>query len=358
MGAVLPFAARHEADVAHLERIRELKAEYGDRLILLTHHYQRPEIVAVGDLKGDSFALSKAASEQERAEFIVFCGVHFMAESAVILAGPGQRVFHPNLTAGCPMADMVERGDAEAAFSQLSGLFGEGAVVPITYMNSPATVKAFCGDNGGAVCTSSNAPRAFAWAFEQGERILFTPDEHLGRNTATAMGIPDGELVLWDPAAEGGWGGNDPEAVRRARVFLWKGWCHVHTWFEPAQVAAARERFPGCRVIVHPECPREVVQAADGNGSTGYLVKFVEEAAPGSTIVIGTEINLVARLAMEHEDKHVCQLARSLCPNMFRISPRHLRHTLERLGEVNEILVPEADRASAKVALDRMLALP
>ncbi len=352
-----PFKLRSEADEAHLARIHELKALHGDRLVMLAHHYQRPEIVAVGDLRGDSFALSRLAAEQDKAEFIVFCGVHFMAESAVILARPGQRVFHPNLNAGCPMADMVERPDAEIAWETLTEAFGEGVMVPITYMNSPASVKAFCGDRGGLVCTSSNARRSFEWAFDRGEKIIFFPDEHLGRNTALDMGIPEEQLVLWDPAA-GPWGGASEEAVRAARVILWKGYCHVHTWFSPEHVDQAREKWPGCKVIVHPECRHEVVAMADGAGSTAYLVDFVEQAPSGSTIVIGTEINLTARLAMEHPDKVVVDLARSLCPNMFRISLKHLRETLEELGERGEIIVPEADRRSARVALERMLTLP
>lgn len=358
MAAQQTSSTRLRREAEHVDRIRALKADLGERLIVLTHHYQRPEIVAIGDLKGDSFALSKAASEQAQAEYIVFCGVHFMAESAVVLARPGQRVFHPNPAAGCPMADMVERPDAELAWSTLGELFGEGAVIPVTYMNSPASVKAFCGENGGVVCTSSNAPRAFAWAFEQGERVLFMPDEHLGRNTATAMGIPDEEIVLWDPAAPDRWGGNDPAAVGAARVLLWKGYCHVHTWFETAHIEAARARVPGCRVVVHPECRREVVQAADGNGSTDYLVRYVADAPAGSTIVIGTEVNLIQRLAAEHPDKHVEALSRSLCPNMFRITLGHLRKTLEGLPEVNRVIVAATEREGAKVALDRMLALP
>ena len=352
-----PFKLRNDAEEEHMEAIRALKRQHGDRLVMLAHHYQRPEIVALGDLRGDSFALSRMAAELDTAEFIVFCGVHFMAESAVILARPGQRVFHPNLNAGCPMADMVERPDAEHAWDLIEGEVGAGGLVPITYMNSPASVKAFCGRNGGLVCTSSNARRTFEWAFERGERIIFFPDEHLGRNTALDMGIPEDELLLWDPTADG-FGGNSAKAVRKAKVILWKGYCHVHTWFSPEHVTAARERWPGCKVIVHPECRHEVVAMADGNGSTAYLVDYVAQAPPGSTTVIGTEINLTARMAMEHPDKIVVELARSLCPNMFRISLKHLRHTLENLGEVGEILVPEPDRSDARLALERMLALP
>ncbi len=352
-----PFRLRDEAEEEHVARIKELKELHGDRLVMLAHHYQRPEIVALGDLRGDSFALSRMAAEIEGAEFIVFCGVHFMAESAVILAREGQRVFHPNLNAGCPMADMVERPDAEHAWDALQGELGAGAIVPITYMNSPASVKAFCGRNGGLVCTSSNARRTFDWAFERGERIIFFPDEHLGRNTALDMGIPEEQLVLWDPAADA-WGGNTVEDIRRSKVILWKGYCHVHTWFSPEHITAAREQWPGCEVIVHPECRHEVVAMADGNGSTAYLVDYVAKAPPGSTIVIGTEINLTARLALEHPDKTVVELARSLCPNMFRISLKHLRNTLENLGELGEIEVPDPDRSDARVALERMLALP
>ena len=358
MGGPLPGSSRSERDAELSRRIRARKAEWGDRLVILTHHYQRPSIVALGDLRGDSFALARGASEERAAEYVVFCGVHFMAESAVVLARPGQRVFHPNPAAGCPMADMVARPDAESAWGALEEACGAGAFVPITYMNSPASVKAFCGEHGGAVCTSSNAPRAFAWALSQGERLLFMPDEHLGRNTAAAMGIPDEQLVLWDPAAPDRWGGLDPDALRRARIVLWKGYCHVHTWFEPAHVVAARDRFPGCRVVVHPECRREVVEAADGSGSTDYLVRYVEQAPAGSTVVVGTEVNLVTRLASEYPDKRIEVLARSLCPNMFRITPGHLLETLDRLGEIDEVVVPEVDRRGARLALERMLALP
>ena len=351
------YRLRNAEEAEHLERIRELKSEHGDRLVMLAHHYQRPEIVALGDLRGDSFALSKLAAEQDKAEHIVFCGVHFMAESAVVLAREGQRVFHPNLNAGCPMADMVERPDAELAWDALVGELGEGSLVPITYMNSPASVKAFCGAHGGLVCTSSNARRCFEWAFARGERIIFFPDEHLGRNTALDLGLSEDELVLWDPAADH-WGGNSLEDIRRSKVILWKGYCHVHTWFSPEHVNDARERYPGCRVVVHPECRHEVVAMADANGSTAFMVDYVRDAPAGSTVVVGTEINLTSRLAMENPDKTVVELARSLCPNMFRISLKHLRHTLENLGEVNEIVVPEADRLDARVALNRMLALP
>ncbi len=352
-----PFRLRNDAEEEHLARIRELKVLHGDRLLMLAHHYQRPEIVALGDLRGDSFALSRIAAEQDKAEFIVFCGVHFMAESAVILARDGQRVFHPNLNAGCPMADMVERPDAELAWDALVKELGPNSLVPITYMNSPASVKAFCGAHGGLVCTSSNARRTFEWAFERGERVIFFPDEHLGRNTAIDMGIPEDQQILWDPMADE-WGGNTVQQVRDSRVILWKGYCHVHTWFSPEHVDQARAKWPGCKVIVHPECRHEVVQMADGNGSTAYLVKYVEDAPAGATIVIGTEINLISRLAMENPDKTVVELARSLCPNMFRISLKHLRQTLENLGDLGEIIVPEPDRRDARIALDRMLALP
>lgn len=339
-----------------LDAIRAEKARLGDRMVVLAHHYQRPEIVELGDFRGDSFELSRIASEQT-AEYIVFCGVHFMAESARILAKPAQRVFHPNLNAGCPMADMADAGDVERVWGELTEVLGDvSGLIPMTYMNSNAAVKAFCGRNGGTVCTSSNAEKAFRWAFERGERVLFVPDEHLGRNTANTLGLDRDRVVLWDWSRP--YGGLDRDAIRKAQVYLWKGYCHVHTWYTPEHIAEARTRYPGCKVVVHPECREEVVALADGVGSTSFLVKFVEQAAPGSTIVIGTEINLTARLAAEHTDKTVVELSRSLCPNMFRINARKLHETVTHLGEpgeIGEIVIPDALIRDARLALDRML---
>ena len=341
-----------------VQAIRAAKAELGSRMVVLAHHYQRPEIVELGDFRGDSFELSRIASEQT-AEHIVFCGVHFMAESARILAKPDQRVYHPNLNAGCPMADMAEEGDVERAWAELAEVLGsDSSVIPLCYMNSNAAVKAFCGRRGGAVCTSSNADKAFRWAFGQGERILFVPDEHLGRNTSNSLGIDRDRVVVWDFREP--YGGLTKDQIREAKVYLWKGYCHVHTWYTPEHIAEARARMPGCKVVVHPECREEVVAAADGVGSTSYLVNYVKNAPVGSTIVIGTEINLTSRLAYEHPDKRVVELSRSLCPNMFRINVRKLHETIVGLGDtsqIGEILIADDHIRDARLALDRMLAI-
>jgi len=334
-------------------RIRAMRDRLGKRLVVLTHHYQRQEIVDLGDFRGDSYGLSLEASRQENAEFIVFCGVHFMAESAAILARQGQMVFHPDFTAGCPMADMADVNDVERAYEELGKVINTTNLIPLTYMNSDARLKAFCGKRGGAVVTSSNSQAGFKWAFERAEKIFFFPDEHLGRNTADKRGIPQNELVLWNPAEE--MGGNEPEDYRKARVILWKGFCHVHTHFTPEHVRKVREEHPGVRVIVHPECVREVVKLADADGSTEFIVNYVKNASPGSVIAIGTEINLVERLARAHPDKKVFPLSRSLCPNMFKISLNNLCHTLENLPNVNRVIVEEPTRSEALAALKRML---
>ncbi|MFH1809657.1 MAG: quinolinate synthase NadA [Pseudomonadota bacterium] len=335
--------------------IRELRDRLGDRLLILTHHYQRPELVALGHIRGDSYELSRLAADS-RAEWIVFCGVHFMAQSAAVLARDDQRVFHPNPRAGCPMADMAERGDVQRALDVFHRLRPSSRVVPLTYMNTLADVKAVVGENGGAVCTSSNAERAFRWAYGRGEQILFVPDEHLGRNTAASLGLVDDEIALYDPHA-GELGGLSEDALARARLVLWSGYCHVHTWFSVEHIAAARQRWPGCVIHVHPECRREVVQQADGAGSTGYLVRAVQEAKPGDTLVIGTEVNLVTRLAAEFPDRTVVPLDRSLCPNMYRITLRHLQETLLQLPELNQVQVNPRDLEGARLALQRMLEL-
>jgi len=335
--------------------IAEVRQRLGDRVIILTHHYQRPELVALGDIRGDSYELSKKAAEAS-AEWIVFCGVHFMAQAAAVLARPEQVVFHPNPNAGCPMADMASGAEVARALDEIGRVQGGRRQVPLTYMNTLANVKAIVGERGGAVCTSSNAPRAFEWAYERGDTVLFVPDEHLGRNTARRLEIAPDEMALYDPRA-GELGGLSEAELARARLVLWAGYCHVHTWFSVEQVAAARQRWPGCEVHVHPECRAEVVEQADGAGSTGYLVKVAQEAAPGATIVIGTEINLVNRLAAEHPEKNIHPLDRSLCPNMYRITARHLLTTLERLPDHNQVSVRDDERDGARLALQRMLEL-
>jgi len=341
-------------------RIWALRDQLGDRLVVLGHHYQRDEVIQFSDFRGDSFKLSQQATTRSDADYILFCGVHFMAESADILSGRDQKVILPNLEAGCSMADMAKSEDVEACWATLADL-GIESIIPITYMNSAASLKAFCGRNGGIVCTSSNAPRVYDWAFKRGEKILFFPDEHLGRNTGVAKGIGLDEMVVWDPFQP--LGGNTPDALRAAKVILWKGFCSVHARFSIEQIEQARQEFPGVNVIVHPECRHEVVQAADMNGSTEFIINAVRNAPAGTVWAIGTEINLVNRLNAEMPDKHVFCLDPVICPcsTMYRVHPAYILWTLEHLAEgkvVNQITVDEATRRDALVALDRMLAVP
>jgi len=344
-------------------RIAAARRELGERVVVLGHHYQRDEVIRFADFRGDSYKLAQEAARTS-AEYIVFCGVHFMAESADVLAHGGQQVLLPDLNAGCSMADMAEIGQVESCWEQLVGMgltSDEGCgITPLTYMNSSAAIKAFCGERGGLVCTSSNAPAAFKWAFERNERILFLPDQHLGRNTAYRMGIPLEDCVVWDPFMIGG--GVTPERLSQARVILWKGHCSVHQRFLPEHVDKVRAKYPGIRVIVHPECRWEVCQKADGIGSTEGLIKIMREAPAGTKFAVGTEIHLVNRMGKEFakEDKMVITLDDSgcLCTTMFRISPQHLCWALENLVEgrvVNRIKVPEEVKHWSRVALDRML---
>jgi quinolinate synthase len=313
-------------------------------------------------LRGDSYQLSRMAADSEDCRAIVFCGVHFMAESADILAADHQRVILPNLAAGCSMADMADEAQVLSCWSQLGEALGvDASVVPVTYMNSSAALKAFCGERRGVVCTSSNATRVLQWAFEQGERVLFFPDEHLGRNTGVKLDIPGDAMVRWDPRRP--LGGNSAEALRHARLILWRGWCSVHARFTVAQIAEARRAYPGINVIVHPECRREVVDAADLDGSTEFILETISSAAPGSQWAVGTEISMVNRLAAEHPDKLIFCLDPVICPcsTMYRIHPAYLAWVLEGLvaGQVlNEIVVPDGVKASARIALGRMLSLP
>jgi len=338
-----------------IEKILARKNTLGEELLILTHHYQRKEIVDLGDFRGDSFALSQKAAAHTTARFIVFCGVHFMAESAEILRQPHQTVQIPALEAGCSMADMADLSSVEQAWEELTYLAGEESLMPIVYMNSDAALKAFCGRHGGAVCTSSNAQATFHWGFGLRERIFFFPDQHLGRNTANEMGIRPEEMLVWNP--EEPLGGNSPKIVKRAKVILWDGHCFVHTRFRVEHVEKMRQRFPKAKIVVHPECTQEVVDLADAVGSTSFIVKYVKNAASNETIVIGTEINLVNRLALENADKTVLDLQFSLCPNMFRINLENLLQCLENIGQVNVVTVPDAVKNEARLALDRMLAL-
>jgi quinolinate synthase len=344
-------------------RIAAAKAALGSRLVILGHHYQRDEIIRWADFRGDSFKLSQQAAGRREADFIVFCGVHFMAESADVLAADHQRVVLPNLAAGCSMADMADEAQVLACWAQLGEALDRDAAstVPVTYMNSSAALKAFCGERGGVVCTSSNATRVLAWAFERGDRVLFFPDEHLGRNTGDKLAIPDEAMVRWDPRRP--LGGNTADALQRARLILWRGWCSVHARFTVGQIDQARRDYPGITVIVHPECRREVVEAADLDGSTEFILETISSAPPGSQWAVGTEISMVNRLAAEHPDKLIFCLDPVICPcsTMYRIHPAYLAWVLEGLldGRVlNEIVVPEGVKAAARVALGRMLSLP
>ncbi len=340
------------------ERIGAARAKLGRDVVILGHHYQRDEVVKFADFRGDSLKLSYQAAEAE-GRYIVFCGVHFMAESADILRREHQAVILPDLNAGCSMADMADIGQVEACWSELSSL-GDLKVIPVTYMNSTAAIKSFTGEHGGAVCTSSNAEAVMRWAYERGEKVLFLPDEHLGRNTAFRMGIPLEQMIVWDPYQE--FGGNSPEAIGAARVILWKGYCSVHQRFTPQHVERVRREHPGIRVIVHPECRFEVTQAADEIGSTEGIIKAIKRSPAGSSWAVGTEIHLVNRLSKEMPNYQVMSLDSSVCvcTTMFRITPQHLLWTLENLvagNVVNRISVDERTRHFARVALDRMLSL-
>jgi quinolinate synthase len=346
-------------------RIRHAREVLGERLLILGHHYQRDEIICYADLRGDSFKLSEQAAARPEADFLVFCGVHFMAESADILSQSHQQVILPNMAAGCSMADMAHPDDVLNAWDELAEVYGMPAgalqpIVPVTYMNSAAALKAFCGEQGGVVCTSSNAERVLEWALERGERVLFFPDQHLGRNTGFKMGIPLDQMVVWDPRRR--LGGNTPEQLRQARIVLWKGHCSVHKRFTVAQIEQARRDYPGITVIVHPECPLPVVQAADLAGSTEFILARIAEGAPGSQWAVGTEISMVRRLQAEHPDKLIFCLDPVVCPcsTMYRIHPAYLAWVLDNLLEgrvVNRIVVDEATKHWARVALQRMLAL-
>ncbi len=357
----LPIAYLKKTPEELEERILEAKAKLGSRLVVLGHHYQRNEVIRFADYRGDSFKLSQFAATQERSEYIVFCGVHFMAETADILSGRHQQVILPNLTAGCSMADMAHVDDVLDCWDDLEEVLGDaGGITPITYMNSTAAIKALCGRNNGIVCTSSNALATFEWAFERSERVLFIPDQHLGRNTAVQLGIGLDEMVVWNPFKP--LGGHTADELRRARVVLWQGHCSVHTRFTTEQIEEARRRVPGVNVLVHPECTLDVVQAADMNGSTEFITHTIADAEPGSAWAIGTEISLVNRVAQQNPDKNVFCLDSVVCPcsTMYRIHPAYLSWVLDGLNEgvvVNRISVDERTADEARVALDRMLSI-
>ena len=384
-------------------RILAAKSKLGKRVVILGHHYQRDEIIRHADFRGDSYKLAKDATRHPDAEFIVFCGVHFMAETADILAGDHQKVILPNMAAGCSMADMANLFQVRKCWNDLEKVVGATAptsvkrealsvksapsnlnaqrstlnassapntptpqhpntvVTPVTYINSAANLKAFVGERGGTVCTSTNAPVAVKWALDQGGKVLFFPDQHLGRNTGVKLGYdPDDDMALWDPFKP--LGGNTPEKLQRAKFILWKGHCSVHKRFTVEQIEKARAEFPGIKILVHPECELDVVNASDYAGSTEFIIKQVEASETGSKWAIGTEINLVSRLAKQNPDKTIFCLDPQICPcsTMYRIHPSFLLWTLESLvnGEVvNEVIVPDNVKENAKVAIDRMLML-
>ncbi|NQW64664.1 MAG: quinolinate synthase NadA [Actinobacteria bacterium] len=350
------------SDPALVERAKKARAALGDRAMILGHHYQRDEVIQFADITGDSFKLAQAAAANTTAEFIFFCGVHFMAESADILTSENQKVILPDLAAGCSMADMASASQVNECWDVLTELGVASKTIPVTYMNSTAAIKSFTGKNGGTVCTSSNAKRAMSWGFEQGEKILFLPDQHLGRNTAVlSLGLSLNDCVLWNP-----WkprGGLTDDQIRNSKVILWRGHCSVHGRFTIKNVTEVRERVPGVKVLVHPECQNDVVSAADVVGSTEAIIKTVEQSPAGSKWAIGTELNLVQRLANAHPDKTVLFLDKTVCycSTMNRIDLPHLVWAMETLVNgrlVNQISVDSETALNAKVALERMLALP
>jgi quinolinate synthase len=354
MKAVFPDAS--EAEI--LARIAALKDRLGRQVLILAHHYQRDAVVAVADHVGDSLRLAQLAA-LATAPYIVFCGVRFMAETADILTGPDQAVLLSELRAGCSMADMASPDALDWAWAELTAV-EPGLVIPVTYVNSSARLKAFVARHGGAACTSSNARAILGWALDQGGKVFFFPDEHLGRNTAFELGVPLSDMLVWD--RDRGLGGHAPEAVRRARVYLWNGFCVVHQMFEVEDIADWRRREPDIRVMVHPECPLELLRAADGHGSTEAIVRAVEGSPAGSKWAVGTEINLVARLAQRNPDKLVVSLSphQALCANMYRTRPLSVLRLLENLaagGLENRIQVPGDVRVEASLALTRMLSL-
>ncbi len=342
------------------EMIGGAKSVLGDRVFILGHHYQRDEVMCWADARGDSFKLAQLAKTRSDAEYIVFCGVHFMAEAADILTTGTQQVVLPDLNAGCSMADMADLEEVEEAWDALAAVTDIDRVVPITYMNSSAALKAFVGEHGGAVCTSSNARTILEWAFERGDQVLFFPDQHLGRNTGFQMGHGDSDMRVWDPRRERG--GLTETDCKQTRFLLWKGHCSVHQRFRPAHVEGFRADHPDGLVVVHPECSREVCELADSIGSTEFIIRAVDDAPTGSTVGVGTEIHLVQRLDAETPDKTVVSLDPLICPcsTMFRIDAPHLAWTLENLAEgkvLNQISVDAETAEWAEVALDRMLTI-
>ena len=336
-----------------IDSIKEKKAELKDKLLILGHHYQTNQIIDLADFSGDSFELAKYGSENQKAKYIVFCGVRFMAEAAAILAKPDQIVQHPDVTAGCPLADMADINHVEIAWKDLDEIIGTHNITPLTYMNSDSELKAFCGKNGGSVTTSSNCKKIFNWSFSQRDRILFFPDENLGTNVASSLNIPESEIITWDPNED--LGGNRPENISRAKVILWKGYCHVHTHFATDHVRQIRTKYPEANIIVHPETKKEVVDLCDETGSTSQIIRYIENSPAGSTIVVGTELNLVSRMSEINKDKTIFPLSPSICPNMMRIGLLDLALTLENIGNYNVVNVREETKKYARTALRKMI---
>ena len=370
--AVHPLAPYKSLDRAELNaRIEAVRSQLGDSLLILGHHYQQDEVIEHADLRGDSYQLSQMAAASETCQTIVFCGVHFMAETADILANRPEKlrerndrrvtVILPDMAAGCSMADMAAIAQVEAAWQDMSDVIDTEKVIPVTYINSAASLKAFCGKHGGIVCTSSNARAVIEWAFERGERVFFFPDQHLGRNTALTMGIEESQMPVWDPYALE-LGGNSDQAIEQSRVILWKGHCSVHQMFRAEHVAAFRERDPDIKILVHPECPREVNDLADVSGSTGKIIRTVEASPAGTKWAIGTELHLVNRLKAEHPDQEIHFLSPviCMCATMYRIDLPHLCWSLENLRDgaiVNQIEVDDETSKWSLIALERMLAV-
>jgi len=340
-------------------RIELAKSKLGNDLLILCHHYQIDQIIQFADLRGDSLALARQASKNKDAKYLIFCGVHFMAESADMLTNPEQHVILPDIDAGCSMADMAELEDVLDAWNEIINITND-KIIPITYINSSANLKAFCGEHDGAVCTSSNAQKVVSWAFEKGDKLFFFPDQHLGRNTAYKLGISLQEMIIWDPHKP--LGGNTKEAIKKAKVILWYGFCSIHQLFRVDHIRDWRNKIPDINILVHPECSFDVVNNADLVGSTDFIIKTIDKADNGSKWAIGTEINLVNRLKNEHRNLEIYSLSpfQCLCTTMFRIRPPYLLYAIERLldGEViNQIKVEETISHWAKISLDRMLSL-
>ncbi len=352
----LPEEYRESSPDELKNRIIKAKDKLGKSAIILTHHYQRAEIVDFGDAIGDSFALSKIAAENTDVEYIFFCGVHFMAEAAEVLSTNKQTVFLPNPLAGCPMADMAEMDDVLAAWETLENFGGDKKIMPVSYMNSTAVLKAFTGEHGGLICTSSNADAVYKYGFSKREKLFFFPDQHLGFNTGIKYGLKPEDMVVWDFSAENG--GLTDDQLDKAKIILWKGHCHVHTNFTPKHIEETREKFPDVKIVVHPECSYDVVKEADANGSTSFIVNYVDKQPPGSNIAIGTEINLINRLGATYPDKNIFELSGTTCPvcaNMYRTTINDLAYCLENFKDIKPIRVSDKDKANARIALERML---